>query len=355
MLVNAAVSRHAGTCIQVLQAFARKSVLAPLVIVHCGNNGALGPGFVDQVMQIAGPHRNVMFVSLKVPRSWQDPDNAELAHDVARYQNARIYDWHNIGRPLEARRTSTSTPTAITSHQPVGCTTRSIVLKALQDLALARRASSAQVSAAPTGRPGRGRRLPIGSRRTRRRPAGGDDDRASRSACAASCAGVDVEVGGHGARSTRSRQPQPTAGLPAMRATKSWCRGSAHRRRRRASSGATRAGRPRAEHHGRCSPAAEIRRDDLRLVDVARRVANLGERVVGAVGVARGASVREPCGEERGLGATGCTLHARAVEHLHPDLRVRDLRQRLRVGRRREALQPVEDRLRPASTTTWAS
>jgi hypothetical protein len=100
VLVNAAVSRHAGTCIQVLQAFARQSVLAPLVIVHCGNNGALGPGFVDQVMQIAGPHRNVMFISLKVPRSWQDTDNAELARDVTRYGNARIYDWHTIGTSL---------------------------------------------------------------------------------------------------------------------------------------------------------------------------------------------------------------------------------------------------------------
>ncbi len=97
VLVNAAVSRHAGTCLQVLQAFALKSVLAPLVIVHCGNNGALGAGFVDQVMRIVGRHRRVMFVSLKVPRSWQDSDNAELAHDVAPYPNARIYDWHNIG------------------------------------------------------------------------------------------------------------------------------------------------------------------------------------------------------------------------------------------------------------------
>ena len=100
VLVNAAVSRHAGTCLQVLEAFARKSVLAPLVIVHCGNNGALGPGFVDQAMKIAGPNRNVMFITLKVPRSWQDPDNAELARDVARYGNARIYDWHTIGTGL---------------------------------------------------------------------------------------------------------------------------------------------------------------------------------------------------------------------------------------------------------------
>ena len=100
VLINAAVSRHAGTCLQVLQAFAAMTVLAPLVIVHCGNNGALGVGFVDQVMQIAGPHRNVMFVSLKVPRSWQDPDNAELAADVARYKNARLFNWNEIGSLL---------------------------------------------------------------------------------------------------------------------------------------------------------------------------------------------------------------------------------------------------------------
>jgi peptidoglycan/LPS O-acetylase OafA/YrhL len=100
VLINAAVSRHAGTCIQVLQAFAAASVLAPLVLVHCGNNGALGVGFVDQVMQIAGPHRNVVFVNLKVPRSWQDPDNVELKADVAKYKNARIFDWHSLGTLL---------------------------------------------------------------------------------------------------------------------------------------------------------------------------------------------------------------------------------------------------------------
>jgi peptidoglycan/LPS O-acetylase OafA/YrhL len=105
VLINAAVSRHAGTCLQVLQAFAAKSLLAPLVIVHCGNNGALGVGFVDQVMQIAGPRRHVMFINLKVPRSWQDPDNAELAADVAKYKNARIFNWNEIGSLLNPQTT----------------------------------------------------------------------------------------------------------------------------------------------------------------------------------------------------------------------------------------------------------
>jgi hypothetical protein len=100
VLVNAAVSRHAGTCLQVLQTFAAKSVLAPLVIVHCGNNGALGVGFVDQVMRIVGRNRLVVFVNLKVPRSWQDTDNAELAHDVAPYPNARIFNWNDLGSLL---------------------------------------------------------------------------------------------------------------------------------------------------------------------------------------------------------------------------------------------------------------
>jgi peptidoglycan/LPS O-acetylase OafA/YrhL len=105
VLINAAVSRHAGTCLQVLQAFAAKKLLAPLVLVHCGNNGALGVGFVDQVMQIAGPTRHVMFVNLKVPRSWQDADNAELANDVARYTNARIFNWNEIGSLLDPQST----------------------------------------------------------------------------------------------------------------------------------------------------------------------------------------------------------------------------------------------------------
>ena len=76
------------------------SVLAPLVIVHCGNNGALGPGFVDQVMQIAGPHRNVMFVT---PQGSAVMAGSRQRRDRARRRalhNAWIYDWHNIGTGL---------------------------------------------------------------------------------------------------------------------------------------------------------------------------------------------------------------------------------------------------------------
>jgi hypothetical protein len=84
----------------VLQFFATRHVLAPLVIVHCGNNGALGDDFVDQVMRIAGPRRRVMFVSLKVPRSWKATDNAQIAQGVSRYPNAAILDWHDLGDRL---------------------------------------------------------------------------------------------------------------------------------------------------------------------------------------------------------------------------------------------------------------
>lgn len=95
--VNAAVSRSDGVCLDTLRSIAAQGALASTVLVHCGNNGLMKPGFVDQVMQIAGPQRRVVFYTLKVPRSWEAPNNAMITTAAARYKNARVLDWNFFG------------------------------------------------------------------------------------------------------------------------------------------------------------------------------------------------------------------------------------------------------------------
>jgi peptidoglycan/LPS O-acetylase OafA/YrhL len=95
--VNAAVSRGDQVCVQTLQQIKDQGALAGLVLVHCGNNGTLNPNFVDQVMQIAGPHRHVVFYTLKVPRGWEGPNNAEINTAAKKYPNARVLDWNFFG------------------------------------------------------------------------------------------------------------------------------------------------------------------------------------------------------------------------------------------------------------------
>jgi len=36
----------------------------------------------------------VVFLTNKVPRKWQEPNNHAMANGVTRYPNARLVDWH---------------------------------------------------------------------------------------------------------------------------------------------------------------------------------------------------------------------------------------------------------------------
>ncbi len=95
--VNADVGRQGAVCVQILQKLESAGSLAPLVLVHCGNNGTLSSQFVDQVMQVAGPKRHVVFFTVKVPRGWEGPNNAVITSGAARYPNARVLDWNWFG------------------------------------------------------------------------------------------------------------------------------------------------------------------------------------------------------------------------------------------------------------------
>ena len=48
-------------------------------------------------MGAAGGVQRVVFVNLKVPRDWESADNSVIAEGVARYLNAVLIDWHDIG------------------------------------------------------------------------------------------------------------------------------------------------------------------------------------------------------------------------------------------------------------------
>jgi hypothetical protein len=62
------------------------SALPRRVIVHLGTNGTIDPADCDRLIGYAGPKRRVFLVTIKVPRPWEEPNNATLnacadAHD----------------------------------------------------------------------------------------------------------------------------------------------------------------------------------------------------------------------------------------------------------------------------------
>ncbi|MDD9968214.1 MAG: acyltransferase family protein [Myxococcales bacterium] len=72
--------------------------LAPVVIVHLGNNGTFRQRQFDRMMYLLKPVQTVVFVTAQVPRRWQAPNNQVMAEGVARYPNTVLLDWERFSR-----------------------------------------------------------------------------------------------------------------------------------------------------------------------------------------------------------------------------------------------------------------
>jgi peptidoglycan/LPS O-acetylase OafA/YrhL len=99
--VDAEVGRQVSTAIDLLRAYRDAGRLGEVVVVHMGNNGTFSASQFDQMMEVLAGVRRVVFVNLKVPRSWEGPNNTVLAEGVTRYSNTVLVDWHaaSVDRP----------------------------------------------------------------------------------------------------------------------------------------------------------------------------------------------------------------------------------------------------------------
>ena len=95
--VNVVEGRQASLCADYLQLLQKDHQLGPIVIVHCGNNGTISNHFVSDVMHIAGPKRHVMFMTDKVERWWEIPNNQLIESQAKQYKNAKVLDWYFFG------------------------------------------------------------------------------------------------------------------------------------------------------------------------------------------------------------------------------------------------------------------
>jgi Domain of unknown function (DUF4214) len=92
--VDAAVSRQFATGVEVLRSRRDGGELPGTVVVHLGTNGTAGAESCDALMDVLAGRR-VVLVTLHVPRSWQDGNNAML-RDCALRHDAGIADWASI-------------------------------------------------------------------------------------------------------------------------------------------------------------------------------------------------------------------------------------------------------------------
>ncbi|MEX1170780.1 MAG: acyltransferase family protein [Chloroflexota bacterium] len=99
--VDAAVGRHVGEGIKILERRATAGKLADTVIVQLGNNGPFRAGQFDAVMDALRDVRLVIWVNVRVPRDWEAHNNRVIESGVSNYPNARLVDWFSAtaGRP----------------------------------------------------------------------------------------------------------------------------------------------------------------------------------------------------------------------------------------------------------------
>jgi peptidoglycan/LPS O-acetylase OafA/YrhL len=93
-VVDAEVGLQVYDAIGILRSRRATGQLGSLVIVHLGNNGTFTKQEFDQIMRILSGVDKVVFVNVKVPRSWEETNNEVISEGVERYPNAVMVDWH---------------------------------------------------------------------------------------------------------------------------------------------------------------------------------------------------------------------------------------------------------------------
>ena len=94
-VVDAEVGLQVYDAIRILRSRRATGQLGSLVIVHLGNNGTFTKQEFDQIMHILSGVDKVVFVNVKVPRSWEETNNEVISEGVERYPNTVMVDWYS--------------------------------------------------------------------------------------------------------------------------------------------------------------------------------------------------------------------------------------------------------------------
>ncbi|MFM8351923.1 MAG: hypothetical protein ACKN9D_12775, partial [Actinomycetales bacterium] len=64
------------------------------VVVHLGTNGVFPAETCDRLVDQVGPDRTLFLVTVKVPRSWERPNNRTIRECATRFDSVRIVEWN---------------------------------------------------------------------------------------------------------------------------------------------------------------------------------------------------------------------------------------------------------------------
>ena len=93
--LDAAVGRQVSQAIRLLEQRKAEGQLGNIVLLHLGNNGKFSAKQFDRIMEVVGPERRVVFLTLKVDRSWEGANNEVIREGAERHRQAFLVDWRS--------------------------------------------------------------------------------------------------------------------------------------------------------------------------------------------------------------------------------------------------------------------
>jgi hypothetical protein len=95
-LVDAQVGRTLWPVVGLVASLRAEGRLGEQVVIHLGDNGGVDPDLIARTMSSLTDVDRVLWLTVKVPRSWEAGVNATLTAEIPKYPNARILDWKGI-------------------------------------------------------------------------------------------------------------------------------------------------------------------------------------------------------------------------------------------------------------------
>ncbi|MGI9584500.1 MAG: hypothetical protein ACR2N7_02815 [Acidimicrobiia bacterium] len=95
-IVDATVSRQFLHAPGLVRSLVNRDVPPELIIIGLGTNGPVQARHFDEVMEHAADVPRVVFVNVRVPRTWEAESNLQLAEGVERYDNAVLVDFYEV-------------------------------------------------------------------------------------------------------------------------------------------------------------------------------------------------------------------------------------------------------------------
>jgi hypothetical protein len=96
--VDTSISRQVSGGLGVLSAKKRSGTLRRQVVVHLGTNGTFSSAQCRAMHRLVGRHRNLLLLTVKVPRPWEGPNNRVISRCAKRYSNTYLLDWKRYVR-----------------------------------------------------------------------------------------------------------------------------------------------------------------------------------------------------------------------------------------------------------------